>query len=140
MVARESIIGISLLISFLFILIRIIYLIFQKGINHFNLLKKIYPAELNKVNSYFSLMWLTNSFVLNLGTMLWFWFPIYIKKPYQDLSIDLRKDPDVYSYHQRLILINKQMLLWIFLLICHNVISVFLLNHYGSNYPIGSDM
>jgi hypothetical protein len=76
----ETIKGLILVFIFFFLLIGIIYQLIMKGKLHFRLLKLLFPKELIHIKSASGLMWITNSFILSIDIMFWFWMPFYYTK------------------------------------------------------------
>jgi hypothetical protein len=119
----EPPLGLIFLIVFTFLFFMLLRQVFIKGILHFKLLKKIYPKELEGVDSYLKLTWISNCFRLNFGVMIWFWTPIY----YTYINEDRFKGVEM-EYHRKLKLNNKKLgvyfliyvliilLFWIFVL------------------------
>lgn len=114
MEASLSIVFFVLTLVLLFALLRFIFL---KSIVHFKLLKVLFPERLQGVNSYWSLMWITNYFKLDFEMMFWLGMPFYYTKIRKE-NIPISGWP----FHERLLKINKKILLFILLFICDIVL------------------
>jgi len=119
--------SVILLIIFLFFAFLIMRGLFLKGILHFKLLKMIYPEKLKGIETYFQLLWITNSFKLNFDTSIWFWFPIYYTKISKD---NFAKD--ALELHFKLKRNNKQLAIIFLFFIVFFVIFWMVATKFGS--------
>jgi hypothetical protein len=90
-------------IIFLIFLLLFVVLVINKQVLHFKLLKKLYPNDLSKINSYFNPLSVFYIIGLNFSIVIWFSFPIYYKK--KNITF---KDNIGSSYERALIVNNKR--------------------------------
>lgn len=114
----RTFLGIVLLLTFILLFFLLIRQVFLKGVTHFKLLKELYPKELSNVNSYFQMMWISNSSILDFKIMIWFWAPFYY-----DLFSSNNFTPQMLEYHKRLLKSNKKIVFLLILFMC-NVILI----------------
>ena len=100
--------GIILLIIYFLVFFLLIRQLFLKGVVHFKLLKELYPEKLKGVNTYFGMMKITNTFILDISTMFWFWTPFYFTMtPTRNLY------GEALELHFKLKKMNKRMLVYL---------------------------
>lgn len=114
------------LLIFLIILSLLVRQHFIKGINHFKLLKVLYPEQLKSIPSYFSFMMILIVAILDIRTLIWFWSPIYYTKvPKKDICANGLK------YHYKLKKSNRLLKTYFFMFFVIMIGGWLFFNKYG---------
>jgi hypothetical protein len=109
---KEIFLIVYILVFFCLVII-LIGLIFKNGEIHFKLLKLIFPNKLSEVNSYYQLIFTFKFLKLDIKSIFWITFPIYIKSMFKKKY----SNEETLKLHNKLIKNNKLIFLFFLIMI-----------------------